>query len=806
MDQARLERLFAEAMELQPSEREDYADRACGEDSELRQELRSLLAAADEDPGFLERPAAEVGPAALDKILGAKHSDRIGGYRILRVLGRGGMGTVYLAEQEEPRRDVALKVLHPSFLTPRHRSRFAREAEILGRLQHPGIAQVIEASGGEETDVPYIVMEYVDGRPLLESVRERGLDRRAILDLWRELCDSVEYAHGQGVVHRDLKPANVLVDGRGATKVLDFGIARMIGEDGDWKRTRVTQSGELLGTLAYMSPEQALNEPIDTRADVYALGAIGYELLTGRTPLELVGRSFPDCVRALTDEEPPRAGTLEPTLRGDLETILSKALAKQPSRRYASAAELSEDIGRHIGSVPIRARPPSSVYRISRFARRNRWAIAVAVLLAATWTALAVVSARGAESVRRQTAATRALLTRIQSDLAEFDPFLGAEFDPADELELQKTEDWIDEDLDGFPLLSAELRLTLSQIHRSKGDLLRALALSGMARSSYLEELGPEAEETLSAVGQHGLHLMDLGRVDEARPLLREAFERGRRTLGPRARRTLTFGNNFAMALRRSGRMEEAEQLYRQVFEARREVLGPEDPETLTSESNLGHFLLNHRAPPDLEAAGRHLQHVFEVSERLYPEDPDTAISASLLATVRMWEGELDEAVALLEWAIGQLTDVLTDRHPDTAAARKHLVDALIQRGDLERARDEGRALLPVVRELFGPTEVRTLGLQELLGIVNLRMREADEALRIWTELSELLPEALGPEHARSLTAELARAQALVMLGKREEARAILDELEGALDAGLPEDPRARERLLRDVTVLRRGL
>jgi predicted Ser/Thr protein kinase/tetratricopeptide (TPR) repeat protein len=305
----------------------------------------------------------------------AQHPERIGAYRILGVLGRGGMGIVYRAEQERPRRAVALKVVRPERASAEALRRFEHEAHLLGRLHHPGIAQIFEA-GSIPTAAgphPFFAMELIAGRPLTQYAAERRLGARARLELMIKVCEAVQHAHQQGIIHRDLKPGNILVEDTGQPKVLDFGVARVTSDDTSLA-TSLTDPGQILGTVPYMSPEQVAADPdaIDTRSDVYALGVITYELLTGRLPYPVRGRPPLEVMRIIREQGPQPLSSTDRSLRGDLETILSKALEKDRERRYASASEFAADLGRHLRDEPILARPPGALYQLGKFARRNK--------------------------------------------------------------------------------------------------------------------------------------------------------------------------------------------------------------------------------------------------------------------------------------------------------------------------------------------------------------------------------------------------------------------------------------------------
>lgn len=379
-----VEQVFTEVLSADGAAREDLLRSRCLGDSQLMNEVRMLLECATEASGVLDHsapdmvdlPRIEEDPSLLPS------GTKIGPYVIRTVLGIGGMGVVYVGEQSRPKRTVALKVIRPGFATPSVLKRFEYEAELLGRLQHPGIAQIIEA-GAAQTAFgvqPFFAMELVDGKSLTMYATERGLSVRKKIELVIKVCDAVEHAHQRGVVHRDLKPNNILVDASGQPKILDFGVARATGGREGEQRLTLMRTGErqLVGTLAYMSPEQISGDhaAVDTRSDVYTVGVILFELLAGVGPHDLEKRSLPDAVRVIRDEDPKRLGKLVPACRGDLDVICAKALEKRPDDRYHAAAELAADLRRTLDDVPIEAKPHSAIYHVRKFARRNKGLVA----------------------------------------------------------------------------------------------------------------------------------------------------------------------------------------------------------------------------------------------------------------------------------------------------------------------------------------------------------------------------------------------------------------------------------------------
>jgi hypothetical protein len=412
-----LEEIYHAARACVPDECSGFLAEACGGDEDLRREIESLLANDVSGDSRLDRPVwTDSGSAMTISQPAAGAAGRtlpayIGRYRILRLIGEGGMGTVYEAEQQQPRRIVALKVIRPGSMSPERLRRFEQESQALGRLQHPGIAQVFEAGTADPGfgPQPYFAMEFIRGETLRDYMQVHQPSSRQRLELMAKVADAVNHAHQRGLIHRDLKPGNILVDETGQPKVLDFGVARVT--DSDTQATRQTDLGELVGTLAYMSPEQVLADPmeLDTRSDVYALGVNLYELLAGRLPY-VISKKLHEAVKTIREEDPTRLSSVSRAYRGDIETIVAKALEKDKARRYASAADLAADIRRYLNHVPIAARPASTTYQVRKFVRRHK---AFVFGLAAVFSVLlAGIVVSGHETVRAKRAEQDAVKER----------------------------------------------------------------------------------------------------------------------------------------------------------------------------------------------------------------------------------------------------------------------------------------------------------------------------------------------------------------------------------------------------------
>ena len=611
--------------------------------------------------------------------------ERVGPYRVLGLLGQGATGRVYRAEESAPKREVALKVLHGG--DPRFAARFQREIALLGALEHPGIARLYAAGTAETATgpLPYLAMEYVRGSDLLTHAEAQRLPVPERLRLLAAICQAVHHAHTRGIVHRDLKPANLFVDADGHPKVLDFGIAHVVAGDADL--TQMTRAGEVLGTLPYMSWEQLAGEPaaLDPRADVFALGVIAYQLLSGRLPFAGgTGTSLVQALRERQERSPEPLSRGLPAARGDLETIVMKAMAAEPAVRYGSAAELAADIERYLDRRPIEARPPTAAYVARLFVRRHRALAggAALALLAILIGAALAVSFGVSESQARHEAETRLAENRAITDFLE-EMLTSANPDEAR----------------GSQLTVREL---LDDAHQSLGD-----------GSRLPEPVALALERTI------GLSYLHLGETAQALKLLRQAETRARTAEGGsrygQRRAQVDLGN----ALNEFGEAPEAERLLRATLDAwpaSESVPAPERALRLSLRKELAQAARNQGRIDEsiaaLEAATR------EADVQLGPLDEESLGILYSLASAYNAASRYDDAARSAEQLIERRTQFNGPRHPLTLDARMLRAHELNGREDYRGAAAVLKALLDDQVQVLGETNATTLLTRLNLGVV----------------------------------------------------------------------------------------
>ncbi len=729
----RVRAIFLAARELDADARRRYVEDACAGDAALRAEVERLMAHGEQAGAFLEDPAlpgevdlhalaaqaktADAAPASL------LPGESIDGYRLLRALGAGGFGLVFEAEQERPvRRRVALKVLREELGTAQARARFGAEREALARMEHPGIARVLDA-GVTSAGRPYFALELIAGEPLSAWCARNGASLRTRLELIQQACAAVQHAHHKGIIHRDLKPSNVLVaevDGRPQVKVIDFGIAKAV-EEHLLGATLATRTGQLLGTPAYMSPEQAgsTRGDIDTRSDVYALGALLYELIAGHPPFdpERLARSTPvELQHILFDEEPPRPSTRAEghlvsarSLPSDLDWIALRALEKDRERRYATAAELAADLERFLADEPVLARPPTAGYRLRKLARRHRAAfIGAAAVLAALvaglagtiWQALRasdqrdkafaaqgealaqthVAQAEREEALRQKANAEEkaetvlAVLEFVQRMLTAAGPDVAQGRDPTVGQVLDATAREIAGSFAGPPAVEATFRGMLGNVYRKLGRLDDAAPHLEWAWRKREELAGPDDPDTLRSLNDWAAIVAERGDPTQAEQLYARSIESSRRVLGAEHLRTLTAMNNRAQALRELGRLDEAEDLLEEALDLRLRTCDERERFALVVQHNLAGIALQRE---DWDLAEPLLQSVLEARlEVCGPRHPETLETLSCLGATLTGLGRNAEAEAVLSEAVEGMTAVLGAESPLTVEAATRLAAA----------------------------------------------------------------------------------------------------------------------------------
>jgi len=786
-----LEQIFVAAIKREPGDRLGFAREACRGDEALQAEVESLLRSYDEESGYLKEPALGTGgaewilrnldPAAdstnedLGKTLEAPSSApttaaaglaraqalqpaSIGRYRILRLVGEGGMGSVYEAEQEQPRRAVALKVIKQGLADPELLWRFRQESQALARLQHPGIAQIYEA-GAEESGAglqPFFAMEFIRGRPLLQYAAEHELNMAQRLELMAKICDAVHHAHQRGLIHRDLKPGNILVDDTGQPKILDFGVARVT--DSDVQATQQTDVGQLVGTLAYMSPEQVLADPLelDTRSDVYALGVILYQLLAGRLPYN-ISRKVHEAARAIQEDDPTPLSSIHRRYRGDVETIVAKALEKDKTRRYASAADLAADIRRFLQDEPIVARPPSATYQLQKFARRHKAVVTAAAVVFAVLVAGIIVSTREVVLVRRAEQTAEAVNDFLRNDLLAQASVAkqsrpGTKPDPHLEVRtaLDRAAARIAGKFDRQPAVEAAIRETIGQTYKDLGLYSEARKHLERALELYRSALGVENPRTLSIMRLLGGTAQLQGKYKEADALLNQTLQIQRRVLGPAHEETLGTTNNLAIIYQFEGKYTQAEALHRQTLDVRRRTLGPEHLDTLASMNNLADTYVRQGKYPEAAAL---VSQTLEVKRRvLGPEHPDTLNSMIGLGVAYLQQGKYPQAAALQSETLEIQRRVLGPEHPDTLASLNNLANSYYQQGKYSQAEDLHRQALEIKRRILGPEHPDTLVSMTNLADTYTQQRKYAAAEPLFSQILELSRRKLGAENQYTLS------------------------------------------------------
>jgi serine/threonine-protein kinase len=839
---SRIEELVADALERDAAARSTYLNAACGDDLELRAMVQRLLTSAEASSDFLRHPLIDF--PAMDASLSTPHPPTVPGYRVGSLIGRGGMGEVYLAERvvEDIHQTVALKVVRAGMATDAVLGRFQQERQILARLRHPHIAHLLDA-GMTTAGLPWFAMEYVEGLPITEWCDHQRLPVRDRLTLFQTICATVHHAHQHLVIHRDIKPRNILVDPNGHPTLLDFGIGKILGDedrDGDGTPTR---SGTRLLTPEYAAPEQVRGETVTTATDVYSIGVVLYQLLVGRHPYLNGESTRPEVEQAVLTREPTRPSAtmiapdvadhraatvphLHRLLAGDLDTILLKALRKEPERRYSSAAAFAEDIGNYLRGLPVLARPDTLSYRTRKFVQRHTGAvIAASVGLLATGlvTVTTIVQTRRVSEEAARVTIERDKALEVRSFLMEMFGAAGGQRSVGDTATVRNLLDLqaghLEENFGTRPVVMADMLDVLADGYDRLGLFAEAEPLARQALILKKELLGDDHPDVATSQNALGWILHQLGKSPEAEPLLREAIAI-RRAAGPRhtldlarslndlgviltrldrmaeaesvlvaalAIRQAAWGgghrsvgitaNNLAAVYFRTSRWLEAAHTMEIAVEALRTTLGVDHQRTLLA---LGNLAVLRREAGEAAAAESTYRQLLEGQRRTLGADhPRTASVLSILgllvaerASGTARDDTLAVAEAMLREALHTQETLLGENHPEVGPTLDRLGPLLLDRGDIEGGTQALIRAAALYQRLYGNHHRRTAAAHVRLAVALEASGTTDRGLTMLEGAIADLRATAGAQHPTTGQAELELCRILAGRTRPAEATA----------------------------------
>ena len=732
----------------------------------------------------------------------------IGPYHLLEKVGEGGMGEVWVAEQHKPiHRRVALKLIKAGMDTRQVIARFESERQALAMMDHPAIAKVFDA--GETSDGrPYFVMEYVRGIPVTTYCDQNRLTTKERLELFRHVCEGVQHAHQKAIIHRDLKPSNILVaiqDGVAVPKIIDFGVAKATAQSLT-ERTMYTELGMLIGTPEYMSPEQAemSGQNVDTRTDIYSLGAILYELLVGALPFDpkdLRRAGFDEIRRRIREEDPPKPSTKLSTMgdasiaraqrrrteppalirqiRGDLDWITMKALEKDRTRRYGSPSELAADIERYLHNQPVVACPPSTLYRAGKFVRRHRFGVGVAsaaVILLIAFSVTTAIQARRI-ALERDRANQEAEASRRVSD------FLTGLFKVSDPSEargnsvtareiLDKGADKIVRELEGQPLVQGRLMSTMGLVYEGLGLYAPAQALLEKALETRRNSLGPDHPDVAGTLGQLGTIMWHKGDFAKAKDFMEQALAINEKRFGPESLPVAASLHNLGNLNWSWGKYDEARRVLERSLSIREKILGPGHADVAGTLNSLGAIAYREG---DFKKAGELWERTLAIREKtLGPDHPHLAQTLNNLAIIYTYSGDPKRAVPLLERVVQIQEKVLGPKHPDLASGLMNLGDALFRSGsDAEAKPHFDRAV--AIMEAASPGNPELARFLDRQAAVLVKEKDLKGAQLIYERSLALRQKALGPKSPEVAESLSGLAECAFQGGRLPEAESLYE-------------------------------
>jgi serine/threonine-protein kinase len=817
-----VERIFHEALDQPPESRRDWLEQRCGADRELFERVERLLRhdRADDSWPSLAGAVAD----NLDDALGVpRPQDRIGPYRIIEELGHGGMGRVFLAEREDVGKRVAIKVVRGALASPDRLERFRSEQRILARLEHPGIAQLLDA-GVMEDGTPYFVMDRIDGLPLNDWIERADLGLEARLQLFLRICDAVTYAHGQLVVHRDIKPSNVMVTADGQPKLLDFGVARLLDDEGD---TALTTTHTRIFTPAYASPEQLVGRSVTAATDVWQLGVLLYEMLAGTLPFDVASLPPPAAAQIVTQEEPrppsraaakgpPDAARFRRRLRGDLDRIVLKCLEKDARRRYGSVEMLAQDLRRFLTGRPVAARAGGPLYRTRKFVRRHR-VLTAAMIAALAWAGTVTVQnravARARETAEREADIARrvsdflvdlfalarpteaatdsvSVLTMVDSAAAQLRA--GVDVDPAIEASMKEAIGRVYFELARYDeadsLLSdavatrrtllgedhvetASAMYYLGQVAWANGQLDRADSLNESVLGIRRSQLGTRDSEYLMALQNQGTVRYGQARYEEAAEILTEALAIAREIHDEPHDDLSTILNNLANALWASGQREEARDMMEQSLDVGRRLHAGDHPNVAVRLDNLAFMSLQTGDPT---SALRFGEEALDMYGRVYPgPHHNMTYPMATIADAAFQLGDTARADSTHRANVVLATDVLGEDHPDAIARRSDHAAFLFRASRYDESEAVYRDVISAMERASNETHPRFLYILRSFATVRQAQGEETEALSLLERAYETGTASLGSDDSRVVEAARALADALREAGDTSRAREI---------------------------------
>ena len=819
---SRIRDLFDRAVDLPESERLPFLENAAGNDTQLVEDVLAMLE-EDRRSTLLDQGTAQVASRLLRVSAAQAVNKEFGPYRVVRLLGEGGMGLVYLAERTDLGGQVAIKVLRDAWLSPARRSRFAGEQHVLAQLTHPSIARLYDADTLPD-GTPWFVMEYVDGVPMTEYCRNHACSVEEKLRLFRSVCEAVQYAHSQAVIHRDLKPSNILVKDDGAVRLLDFGIAKQL-ESMDTPASQ-TMTGLRLLTPAYAAPEQIRGEQVGIRADVYALGVILFELLAGEYPFDLSNLTPGEAATIVAEFDPGKPSSrrkqsgvgsgsqLSRTEWADLDILCLKAMHKDPARRYGSVEALMRDIDHFLDGQPLEARPDSLRYRMGKFARRNRRVLAATAAVLLLVVGLTAVFAWRLTKARNTALAEAARTQRIQRFMIEVFQGGDAVAGPAADL---KVVDMLDRGvrealaLNSDPKVRAELLYNFATIYQKQGQLAKADPLMQLVLEQRKKLYGADSAQVAEVLSSMGMLRADESRLDEAETLVREGLAMAKNHLAADDPIVAAATVNEGRVLGQKGKtveaiqqLEQAEQdesisgvpetelaktlsaladvnynaghykeclpLYERLLEIHRQLYGPQHPLVADDLSSLGATMIDLGFYSEAE---KNIRQALDLTRSYYGAgNPKVAETLTTLGRALEYQKKYDEANAALEQALAIEAGAYGPIHSSVAETLNELGNIASMRNQLDDAEARFRRVVEIYRAIYGDKHQFVAVALSNLATVQYDRKDYTGAEAIFRDVVRRFTEVLSSDNVNTGIARIKLGRTLLREKRYKEAAA----------------------------------